>query len=206
PPQPTGRTENPSSCLFYSDLKGARKPLRRILPRGLDKGSNGPMSDVLRTVSALRRLTIVSYTSPPVGAVTMDRERMKYLFRDLTKSDIQLVLKTAKKMVPIAVGTRRSRSLDGRILATLFFEPSTRTRLSFESAMARLGGRVLGFSGTEGTSVQKGETLADTIRMVESYSDAIVLRHPQEGAARLAAEATEPPGISRRGGAGQHPT
>src|SRR2546430_13711024 len=123
--------------------------------------------------------------------------------RDLTKSDIQLVLKTAKKMVPIAVGTRRSRSLDGRILATLFFEPSTRTRLSFESAMARLGGRVLGFSGTEGTSVQKGETLADTIRMVEAYTDAIVLRHPQEGAARLAAEFTEKPVINagRRGAA-----
>src|SRR5213596_2841740 len=125
--------------------------------------------------------------------------------RELTKSDIQLVLKTAKKMVPIAVGTRRSRSLDGKILATLFFEPSTRTRLSFERAMARLGGRVLGFSGTEGTSVQKGETLADTIRMVESYSDAIVLRHPQEGAARLAAEFTERPVINAGDGAGQHP-
>src|SRR5436189_3814166 len=126
--------------------------------------------------------------------------------RELTKSDIQLVLKTAKKMVPIAVGTRRSRSLEGKILATLFFEPSTRTRLSFESAMARLGGRVLGFSGTEGTSVQKGETLADTIRMVESYSDAIVLRHPDEGAARLAAEFTERPVINAGDGAGQHPT
>ena len=126
--------------------------------------------------------------------------------RELTKSDIQLVLKTAKKMVPIAVGTRRSRSLDGKILATLFFEPSTRTRLSFESAMARLGGRVLGFSGTEGTSVQKGETLADTIRMVEAYSDVIVLRHPQEGAARLAAEFTDKPVINAGDGAGQHPT
>jgi len=88
----------------------------------------------------------------------------------------------------------------------LFFEPSTRTRLSFESAMARLGGRVLGFSGTEGTSVQKGETLADTIRMVEAYSDAIVLRHPQEGAARLAAEFTDKPVINAGDGAGQHPT
>src|SRR5438034_10547128 len=126
--------------------------------------------------------------------------------RELTKSDIQLVLKTAKKMVPIAVGTRRSRSLDGKILATLFFEPSTRTRLSFESAMARLGGCVLGFSGTEGTSVQKGETLADTIRMVEAYSDAIVLRHPHEGAARLAAEFTDKPVINAGDGAGQHPT
>src|SRR5437870_2954527 len=174
------------------------------LSRGLDKGSNGPTSDVLRTVSALRRLTIVSYTSPPVGAVTMDRERMKYLFREILGVDVDDVV---KKVVPtIAVGTRRSRSLDGKILATLFFEPSTRTRLSFESAMARLGGRVLGFSGTEGTSVQKGETLADTIRMVEAYSDVIVLRHPQEGAARLAAEFTEKPVINAGDGAGQHPT
>lgn len=126
--------------------------------------------------------------------------------RDFSRADVQLVLRTAKKMVPIAVGERRSRSLDGKILSTLFYEPSTRTRLSFESAMARLGGRVLGFSGAEGTSVQKGETLADTVRMVEAYSDAIVLRHPQEGAARLAAEFTEKPVINAGDGAGQHPT
>src|SRR6266542_6508684 len=126
--------------------------------------------------------------------------------RDLSRADIQLVLRTARKMVPIATGEKRSRSLDGKILSTLFYEPSTRTRLSFESAMARLGGRVVGFSSAEGTSVQKGETLADTIRMVESYSDAIVLRHPQEGAARLAAEFTERPVINGGDGAGQHPT
>lgn len=126
--------------------------------------------------------------------------------RDFSKADIELVLRTARKMVPIALGEKRSRSLEGKILSTLFYEPSTRTRLSFESAMARLGGRVLGFSGAEGTSVQKGETLADTIRMVEAYSDAIVLRHPHEGAARLAAEFTEKPVINAGDGAGQHPT
>lgn len=126
--------------------------------------------------------------------------------RDFSRADIQLVLRAAKKMVPVAVGDRRSRSLEGKILATLFYEPSTRTRLSFESAMARLGGRVLGFSGAEGTSVQKGETLADTVRMVEAYSDAIVLRHPHEGAARLAAEFTDKPVINAGDGAGQHPT
>src|SRR6059036_4198272 len=126
--------------------------------------------------------------------------------RDFTPADIQLVLRTARKMVPIATGEKRSRALEGKILSTIFYEPSTRTRLSFESAMARLGGRVLGFSGTEGTSVQKGETLADTIRMVEAYSDAIVLRHPQEGAARLAADFTERPVINAGDGAGQHPT
>ncbi len=126
--------------------------------------------------------------------------------RDLSRADIQLVLRTARKMVPIALGEKRSRALEGKILSTLFYEPSTRTRLSFESAMARLGGRVIGFSSAEGTSVQKGETLADTIRMVEAYSDAIVLRHPQEGAARLAAEFTEKPVINAGDGAGQHPT
>src|SRR5438046_5989209 len=113
--------------------------------------------------------------------------------RDFTPSDIQLVLRTARKMVPIAVGEKRSRSLDGKILSTLFYEPSTRTRLSFESAMARLGGRALGFSSAEGTAVQKGETLADTSRMVEAYSEAIALRHPDGGAGRLAAGITETP-------------
>jgi aspartate carbamoyltransferase catalytic subunit len=126
--------------------------------------------------------------------------------RDFSRADIQLVLRAAKKMVPVALGERRSRSLEGKILATLFYEPSTRTRLSFESAMARLGGRIVGFSGPEGTSVQKGETLADTVRMVEAYGDAIVLRHPHEGAARLAAEFTEKPVINAGDGAGQHPT
>jgi len=124
--------------------------------------------------------------------------------RDFSRGDIETILKYARKMAPIAEGQKSSRSLDGRILASLFFEPSTRTRLSFESAIIRLGGGVLGFSSVEGTSVQKGETLADTVRMVEGYADVIVLRHP--GAARLAAEFTERPVINAGDGAGQHPT
>jgi aspartate carbamoyltransferase catalytic subunit len=126
--------------------------------------------------------------------------------RDFSRKDIDAVLKAARRMVPFALGKKVSRSLEGKILATLFFEPSTRTRLSFESAMGRLGGRAVGFTGVEGTSVAKGESLADTVRMVEAYSDAIVLRHPQEGAARLAAEFTERPVINAGDGAGQHPT
>ncbi len=126
--------------------------------------------------------------------------------RDLPRSDIEAVLKAARKMVPYAEGTKASRSLEGKVLSCLFFEPSTRTRLSFESAMLRLGGRTLGFASPEGTSIQKGETLADTVRMVESYSDVIVLRHPHEGAARLAAEFTLRPVINAGDGAGQHPT
>ncbi|TLZ51618.1 MAG: aspartate carbamoyltransferase [Methanobacteriota archaeon] len=125
---------------------------------------------------------------------------------DFSRKDIEVVLKAAKKMVPIARGEKANRTLEGRILSTLFFEPSTRTRLSFESAMKRLGGDVVAFGPIEASSIVKGETLADTIRMVESYSDAIVLRHPQEGAARLAAEFTERPVINAGDGAGQHPT
>ncbi|HUW86318.1 MAG TPA: aspartate carbamoyltransferase, partial [Methanoregula sp.] len=79
-------------------------------------------------------------------------------------------------------------ALYGKILATLFFEPSTRTRMSFESAMARLGGTSLSVGSIEACSIAKGETLADTVRVVSGYADAIVIRHPKEGAARLAAE------------------
>jgi len=96
--------------------------------------------------------------------------------------------------------------LTGKILATLFFEPSTRTRLSFESAMHRLGGAVVGFADAKMTSQSKGESLADTIRMVEGYCDAIVIRHPMEGAARLAAETAHVPVINGGDGSNQHPT
>ncbi len=96
--------------------------------------------------------------------------------------------------------------LKNRLLATLFFEPSTRTRLSFESAMRYFGGEVIGFSGTDYTSVKKGETLADTIMTVSGYCDVIVIRHPVEGAARLASEISRVPVINAGDGANQHPT
>ena len=96
--------------------------------------------------------------------------------------------------------------LRGKILATLFFEPSTRTRLSFESAMHRLGGAVLGFADAKMSSLSKGESLADTIRVVEGYCDAILIRHPMEGAARLAAETASIPVINGGDGSNQHPT
>ena len=126
--------------------------------------------------------------------------------RDFTKNEIEYIMDTAKNFLPLATGEKYSTPLIGKVLATLFFEPSTRTRLSFESAMKRLGGNVIGITEREGSSLVKGETLADTIRMVESYSDAIVLRHPQEGAARMAAEFSEIPIINAGDGAGQHPT
>lgn len=126
--------------------------------------------------------------------------------RDFEKEEIEFILDRAEKMVPAAKGEEQDTSLAGKILATLFYEPSTRTRFSFESAMKRLAGSTIGFADPSGTSFKKGETLADTIKMVEAYSDVIVLRHPQEGSARLAAEFSDKPIINAGDGAGQHPT
>jgi aspartate carbamoyltransferase catalytic subunit len=97
-------------------------------------------------------------------------------------------------------------ALSGKLIALLFFEPSTRTRMSFESAMARLGGSSISVGSVEASSISKGETLADTIRVVSGYVDAIVLRHPKEGAARLASEFSSVPVINAGDGAGQHPS
>lgn len=96
--------------------------------------------------------------------------------------------------------------LGGHVVATLFFEPSTRTRLSFESAINRLGGRVIGFSDTNATSVSKGETLHDTIKVISNYCDMIVMRHPIEGAARYASEVSRVPIVNAGDGANQHPS
>ncbi|MCL1822126.1 MAG: aspartate carbamoyltransferase [Prolixibacteraceae bacterium] len=96
--------------------------------------------------------------------------------------------------------------LDGKVVATLFFEPSTRTRLSFETAISRLGGRIIGFADPNISSVSKGETLHDTIKMVSNYADLVVMRHPLEGAARYAAEVADAPIINAGDGANQHPT
>ncbi|GHS99214.1 aspartate carbamoyltransferase [Bacteroidia bacterium] len=96
--------------------------------------------------------------------------------------------------------------LEGKVCATLFFEPSTRTRLSFETAVNRLGGRVIGFSDASTTSSSKGETLKDTIKMVSNYADVIIMRHHLEGAARYASEITDIPVINAGDGANQHPS
>lgn len=96
--------------------------------------------------------------------------------------------------------------LQDKVVATLFFEPSTRTRLSFESAVVKLGGRVIGFSDSSSSSVTKGETLYDTIKIVSNYCDLIVMRHPLEGAARFASEVTSVPVVNAGDGANQHPT
>ena len=121
--------------------------------------------------------------------------------RDFSKEDLLHVLEISKDMegdLP--------QLLSGKILTTMFFEPSTRTRLSFESAMCRLGGKVIGFTDEKVTSIKKGETIWDTAKMAERYSDVIVIRSPIEGSARLAAEATSVPVINGGDGANQHPT
>jgi len=96
--------------------------------------------------------------------------------------------------------------LKGKVVASLFFEPSTRTRLSFETAISRLGGKIVGFADPQSSSSTKGETLHDTIKMVSNYADLIVMRHPLEGAARYAAEISQVPVINAGDGANQHPT
>ncbi len=126
--------------------------------------------------------------------------------RDLSREQIEEVMERSERMIPYARGEKASKALDGKILATLFFEPSTRTRMSFESAMMRIGGRITDLGVPSMSSISKGESLADTIRMVEVYSDIIVIRHPREGAARLAARFSSKPVINAGDGAGQHPT
>lgn len=121
---------------------------------------------------------------------------------DYTKEDIIRILSLTEKFDR----NPNQRLLDGKICATLFFEPSTRTRLSFETAVNRLGGRIIGFSDAATTSSSKGETLKDTIAMVNNYADLIIMRHHLEGAARYASEISSLPIINAGDGANQHPT
>lgn len=121
---------------------------------------------------------------------------------DITKQEILDLLERARYFEEHP----NSKILDGRVVATLFFEPSTRTRLSFETAVNRLGGRVIGFSDAATSSTSKGETLKDTIKMVSNYADIIVMRHFLEGAAQYATEVTDVPIVNAGDGANQHPS
>lgn len=120
---------------------------------------------------------------------------------DFSKSEIIQILERAKQLEK-----KQKTYLKGKVMASLFFEPSTRTRLSFESAMNRLGGKVIGFADAKVSSVAKGETISDSIKMIEKYADIIVMRHYWDGAARLAAETTNIPVINAGDGTNQHPT
>ena len=121
---------------------------------------------------------------------------------DLSKREILDLITTAQKFEQ----NPNQRLLEGKVVASLFFEPSTRTRLSFETAVNRLGGRVIGFSDASTSSQSKGESLKDTIMMVSNYADLIVMRHPLMGAARYASEISKVPIINAGDGANQHPT
>lgn len=130
------------------------------------------------------------------------KDRSLVSIDDFTTEDILETLDLAEEFEKKPV----QNLLEGKVIATLFFEPSTRTRLSFESAINRLGGKIVGFADSSTSSVSKGETLHDTIKMVSSYSDLIVMRHPVEGSARYASEISSVPVINAGDGANQHPT
>lgn len=121
---------------------------------------------------------------------------------DYTKEDYLKIIERAAEFEENPV----QNILDGKVIATLFFEPSTRTRLSFESAINKLGGKIIGFTDAASSSVKKGETLKDTIKTVANYSDLIIMRHPIEGSARYASEVSHVPVVNAGDGANQHPT
>ncbi len=121
---------------------------------------------------------------------------------DLSLDEIELVLDIAKHLKD----TPNNNLLQGKLVASCFFEPSTRTRLSFETAILRLGGKVIGFSDGANTSAKKGESLSDTARVIGSYADAIVMRHHKEGATRIVSEFSKVPVINGGDGSNQHPT
>jgi len=122
--------------------------------------------------------------------------------RDLDKDQILTLIDLAEKIEK----KEKQPDMRGRVMASLFFEPSTRTQLSFDTAMKRLGGEVIKMSGTKGTSVEKGETLSDTVRIINQYSDIIVVRHPNEGAARYISEQVNIPVVNAGDGSNQHPS
>ncbi len=124
----------------------------------------------------------------------------------LSDEELELILSTASRFESVLKAGERLANMEGRVLATLFFEPSTRTRLSFETAMLRLGGQVITVADPKTSSTAKGESLADSMRTVEGYADVIVIRHPQKGSAQEAAEAVAVPVINAGDGTGQHPT
>jgi aspartate carbamoyltransferase catalytic subunit len=121
---------------------------------------------------------------------------------DITKEDYKTILDLAEKFEK----KPKQKILENYVVASLFFEPSTRTRLSFESAASQLGAKIVGFTDASSSSVKKGETLKDTIMMVSNYADIIVMRHPKEGSSRYASEVSSVPVLNAGDGANQHPT
>lgn len=122
--------------------------------------------------------------------------------KQFSRADIETVLDRA---AAFAAGTHEPRHTDA-LLGLLFFEPSTRTKMSFETSIKRLGGDVIDMGAVDSSSVTKGESLADTVRVIEGYADALVLRHPKQGSAKMASEFVSVPVINAGDGAGHHPT
>ena len=126
--------------------------------------------------------------------------------KDFEREDIEYILNEASKLENIAKSKEISEKLKGKLLGLMFFEPSTRTKLSFETAMKRLGGDALGFENSGSSSVSKGESIADTAKMFEGYCDALVIRHELEGVSKFISDIVDVPVINAGDGAGQHPT
>ena len=126
--------------------------------------------------------------------------------KDFEREDVDYILDEASKLEDIAKSKENSDELKGKILGLMFFEPSTRTRLSFETAMKRLDGNCIGFESSGSSSVSKGESIADTAKMFEGYSDALVIRHELEGVSKFISDIVDVPVINAGDGAGQHPT
>lgn len=126
--------------------------------------------------------------------------------KDFEREDVEYILEEASKLEDIAKSREISDELKGKILGLMFFEPSTRTRISFETAMKRLDGQCIGFTSSGSSSVSKGESIADTAKMFEGYSDALVIRHELEGVSKFISDIVNVPVINAGDGAGQHPT
>ena len=126
--------------------------------------------------------------------------------KDLERKDVEYILDEASKLENIAQSKEISVELKGKILGLMFFEPSTRTKMSFETSMKRLNGECIGFENSGSSSVSKGESIADTAKMFEGYCDALVIRHEYEGVSKFISDIVNIPVINAGDGAGQHPT
>lgn len=140
------------------------------------------------------------------GLIKIFRLKSIISIKDFDREDIEYILDEASKLEDIAQSREVSDELKGKILGLMFFEPSTRTKMSFETAMKRLGGKEIGFENSGSSSVSKGESIADTAKMFEGYSDALVIRHELEGVSKFISDLVDVPVINAGDGAGQHPT
>ena len=140
------------------------------------------------------------------GLIRIFRLKNIISIKDFEREDIEYILNEAYKLENIAKSKEVSEDLKGKLLGLMFFEPSTRTKMSFETSMKRLGGDCIGFENSGSSSVSKGESIADTAKMFEGYSDALVIRHELEGVSKFISDIVDVPVINAGDGAGQHPT